>query len=632
VSPVLIRVLFLEEKMNKKNVFMFSGQGSQYYQMGKGLYQTEPQFRKWMDELDRIAKRMIGTSIIETIYEEEKKVYEVFSRTLLTNPAIYMVEMALAQTLIDYGIQPDCVVGASLGEFASATIAGMISHEKGLELAIKQAVCLERTCPPGSIIAVFGKPELCEQVDLIRQNSELVAISSETHFVISGSEKSLESVCQYLKENSFMHQKLPVSHGFHSFNIDPAYPSFHEIIKAEKIGAPQIPFISSLYGREVYEIQPEYFWQVIRKPILFREALESLNSDAHIYNFIDLGPTGTLANIAKHYHNGSLQQSQLFPIMTQYLNEVDNIHQVQRRIPIRENKMPLPKKDPVAYLFPGQGAQKIGMGEGLFDEYKELTEKADHILGYSIKDLCLQNPENKLRQTQFTQPALYSVNVLTYLKKLDMGAKKPDYVAGHSLGEYCALFAAGAFDFETGLKLVQKRGQLMANAKAGGMAAIIGMTEWEIENALSSHDFQNIDIANVNSPSQIVISGPKQDIVQAQAVFEGQARYIVLNVSGAFHSRLMVDTWREFGQYIQQFDFCELKIPVISNVLARPYTNDNIKQLLTDQIIHSVKWTDSIRYLMEQNVYDFVEVGPGNILSKLIAEIKTPYYAKNAPR
>lgn len=608
--------------MNRKNVFMFSGQGSQYYQMGKGLYQTEPQFRKWMEEFDLIAKGMLGTSVVETIYEEDKKIYDAFDRTSLTNPAIYMIELALARTLIDYGIQPDCVIGASLGEFTAASLAGMMSDEKGLALVIQQGISLERSCTPGHIIAIFGKPELYKQVDLIKQNSEMVAISSDTHFVIAGSARSLASVAQYLKENSIMHQMLPVLHGFHSFNIDPAYPSFHDVIKDEKIGTPQIPFVSSLYGREVYEVQPDYFWQIVRRPILFREALESLNADANQYNFIDLGPTGALANIAKHYHNGSLQQSQLFPIMTQYLNEVDNLQKVKQQIPIRANDITHIKREPVAYVFPGQGAQKKGMGEGLFEKYPKIIEIADQILGYSIEELCSENPSNQLRQTQFTQPALYTVNVLTYLDKLDNGAPQPDFVAGHSLGEYCALFAAGAFDFATGLKLVQKRGTLMAQAKDGGMAAIIGLSEWEIENTLRFNDFQTIDIANINSPSQVVISGSKQDIEAAQDAFEGRARYIVLNVGGAFHSRLMMDAWRQFGQYMQQFVFSDIKIPVISNVQARPYMDENIHQLLTDQITHPVKWSASIQYLLERDVHEFIEVGPGNILSKLIATIE----------
>lgn len=137
-----------------------------------------------------------------------------------------------------------------------------------------------------------------------------------------------------------------------------------------------------------------------------------------------------------------------------------------------------------AYLFPGQGSQKKGMGEGLFDEFPEMTKKADEILGYSIKELCLTDPRKELNKTQFTQPALYVVNALSFQKKMKEGESEPDFVAGHSLGEYNALHAAEVMSFEEGLKLVKKRGELMSKAENGGMAAILKTPEEEIKNIL----------------------------------------------------------------------------------------------------------------------------------------------------
>jgi trans-AT polyketide synthase, acyltransferase and oxidoreductase domains len=276
-----------------------------------------------------------------------------------------------------------------------------------------------------------------------------------------------------------------------------------------------------------------------------------------------------------------------------------------------------------AFVFPGQGSQVKGMGGSLFDQYKELTITADKILGYSIKDLCMADPNAQLGLTQFTQPALYVVNALSYLKKLTE-TNKPDFVAGHSLGEYCALFASGVIDFETGLQLVKKRGELMAKAKDGGMAAVIGMSEDAVKTLIASKGLHTIDIANLNSPSQVVISGPKNDIVNAQAIFEkaGCKMYMLLKVSGAFHSRLMADAREEFAVFLTRFSFSPITIPVIANVLARPYPEANIKSLLADQMTHSVKWTESIRYLLGKGVNEFLEVGPGNVLTGLIGRIK----------
>jgi trans-AT polyketide synthase/acyltransferase/oxidoreductase domain-containing protein len=278
----------------------------------------------------------------------------------------------------------------------------------------------------------------------------------------------------------------------------------------------------------------------------------------------------------------------------------------------------------VTYAFPGQGSQAKGMGSGLFEEYSDLIRKADKILGYSIKSLCLEDPDNLLGQTDYTQPALFIINSLSFLKKIKSTNILPDYVIGHSLGEYSALFAAGAFDFETGLKLVQKRGKIMAGAKGGGMAAIIGLTEDAVKKTLKDNNLGSIDIANLNSPFQIVISGPKADIGSAENVFiaAGAKYYMPLKVSGAFHSRYMDQSKKEFLAFLEQFQFNQLKIPVISNVTARPYDFAGIKNLLAEQITSSVKWTESICYLMGKGVTEFEEIGPGKTLTGMIQKIK----------
>ncbi|WP_178943797.1 ACP S-malonyltransferase [Paenibacillus xylaniclasticus] len=278
----------------------------------------------------------------------------------------------------------------------------------------------------------------------------------------------------------------------------------------------------------------------------------------------------------------------------------------------------------IAYLFPGQGSQIKGMGEGLFDDFKELVTKADNILGYSIEELCLEDPNDQLQQTDYTQPALYVVNALSYLKILKETGRKPDYVAGHSLGEYNALLAAGAFDFETGLKLVVKRGELMGRASGGGMAAVIGLNEETCTEIIKHHKLSEIDVANLNSPQQIVISGPKHRIEQAKAIFEdaGARAYVILKVSGAFHSRYMEYARERFEAYAAQFEFSKIEIPVISNVYARPYKYKDLRNTLVNQIVSPVKWSESIRYLMGKNVSQFIQVGPGNVLSALVKTIQ----------
>jgi trans-AT polyketide synthase/acyltransferase/oxidoreductase domain-containing protein len=264
------------------------------------------------------------------------------------------------------------------------------------------------------------------------------------------------------------------------------------------------------------------------------------------------------------------------------------------------------------------------MGEGLFARYPEITATADEILGYSVAELCLEDPEGRLHQTQYTQPALYTVNALTYRSRCDRGAPPPDFVAGHSLGEYNALLAAEVFDFAAGLRLVKRRGELMSGASGGGMAAVLGC-EWEkAEEILRRHGLMGLDVANYNTPTQVVLSGPADEIARAEALLVAAgATYIPLkNVSAAFHSRSMEALVDPLGEALDGVVFRSPKIPVISNASARPYAADGVKENLQLQIRQPVRWTESIQYLLSLGVEDFEEVGPGEVLTKLIRSIR----------
>ena len=272
----------------------------------------------------------------------------------------------------------------------------------------------------------------------------------------------------------------------------------------------------------------------------------------------------------------------------------------------------------------------------MFDAFPDLTAQADDILGYSVKDLCLNDPEKQLIDTRYTQPALFVVNALTYLDKLRQDPAQPDYVAGHSLGEYNALVAAGVFDFATGVQLVHKRGELMSRAPSGAMAAVLNCPESTVQQILREHQLDRIDVANFNAPSQLVLAGLRDDIHQAQPLFAyDDIKYIPLNVSSAFHSRYMQPAMEEFGRFLHDFSFAPPQIPVISNVHARPYLLEQLKANLTEQISQPVRWTESIRYLMGKGAQTFEELGPGNVLTRLIAEIQrtaAPLVVEDEPR
>src|SRR5258706_8564578 len=284
----------------------------------------------------------------------------------------------------------------------------------------------------------------------------------------------------------------------------------------------------------------------------------------------------------------------------------------------------------IAFVFPGQGSQKRGMGQGLFDEvpeYARFEPEVDAILGYSLRKLCLEDAENRLKETQFTQPGLYVVNALHHYKAVSQGIR-PDYVAGHSLGEYNALLAAGVFDFLTGLRLVRKRGELMSQARNGGMGAVIGLNAATIAKVIADNGLATLDVANFNTPTQTVVSGPVDDVKRAGPFFEkaGAQMYIPLQVSAAFHSRYMADAASAFKDFLAPMAFAAPAIPVVANATAQPYpasnASESVKSLLVNQITHSVLWTDSVRFLIRQGVSEFREMGPGNVLTRMVQQIQ----------
>jgi len=269
-------------------------------------------------------------------------------------------------------------------------------------------------------------------------------------------------------------------------------------------------------------------------------------------------------------------------------------------------------------VFPGQGSQYKGMGKDLFKLYPAETGRASALLGYDIEELCVSDPARQLGKTQYTQPALYVVNALAWYSRQE---PRPAYLAGHSLGEYNALLAAGAFDFETGLRLVQKRGALMSAASGGAMAAVLGLSATAVRRKLDEGGYADIDVANYNTPTQTVVAGTQDGIIRLVKELDAQGiRVVPLNVSAPFHSRYMQAAAEEFAAFLRSFSFSRLGIPVISNVTARPYGND-VADLLSRQIASPVQWTDTVRYLMGKGVSDFDEIG-GSLLSKMVAEIR----------
>ena len=282
----------------------------------------------------------------------------------------------------------------------------------------------------------------------------------------------------------------------------------------------------------------------------------------------------------------------------------------------------------IAFIFPGQGSQAVGMGKDLYDNFdvsKHVFDKANEVLGKDIKKICFEGDEEVLKQTVNTQPAILTTSIACLEALKSLVDVTPAYVAGHSLGESAAYYTSGVVDLEHSLTLIQKRADLMSDAPAGAMTAVLNATDDQIKEALEKANKDGyVDVANYNSPSQLVITGEADAVKKAGEYLQemGVKRVIPLAVSGAFHSMLMKDASEKFAEFIADMDIKNAQIPVITNVDAE-ITTENFKPKMSKQICSSVYWTQTIQRMIENGVEIFVELGNGKVLSGLNRKISS---------
>ncbi len=288
----------------------------------------------------------------------------------------------------------------------------------------------------------------------------------------------------------------------------------------------------------------------------------------------------------------------------------------------------------LAFIFPGQGAQVVGMGKDLYEHYpaaKKVFDTADEVLGKKVTKMCFEGPEDDLKQTINTQPAIVTMSIAAleaFKSKLNL---TPHFTAGHSLGEYCAMFCSGVMNLKTTLLAIQKRATLMNKVNKGMMAAVLNAPEGSLEKALKEASKEGyVDVANYNSPVQVVLTGDEKAVNKAGELLTeaGARRFVPLAVSGAFHSKYLNEASKEFGEFAKELDLSSASIPVVTNVdAAATISAEDFRNKMPRQICSSVHWTQTIENMVKNGVDTFVEIGPGKVLAglnrKINPEIKT---------
>lgn len=307
-------------------IFMFSGQGSQYFHMGEELFRHNPTFKHFFE----IADKASNLSIAKRVFDDQNKKSEPFTDLLISHPAIFILEYALAQTLIENKIQPNAVLGTSVGEIAAAVIAEIISFDDALNCVIQQANLIVKHCKEGSMLAVLHDPVLFEREAYLHEHSQLSGINFPTHFVVSGLKEKIAQIDNQLRQNQIATQLLPVSYAFHSTLIEEAKEPFLKFSETLQLNKPNIPFFSCADATQLACITSSHFWEVVLKPIYFQKTIKQLESHQPAI-YIDVGPSGTLATFVK-YNLNEVSQSKYLPILTPYGSGEKNLSEVILKI------------------------------------------------------------------------------------------------------------------------------------------------------------------------------------------------------------------------------------------------------------------------------------------------------------
>lgn len=304
-----------------KTVFMFSGQGSQYFQMGKALFETNGVFRMHMQRLDDTVRQSTDRSVLASLYAPANRISVPFEQTSLSHPAILMFEYSLAQALMSAGVVPDLVLGASLGSFAAAAVAGALSIDDAMSTVLAHARAMEARCRPGGMIAILADVSLYEQ-PFLRTNADLAAVNFHSHFIVSAPHETCKDIENELNRRDIVYQRIPVSFAFHSRWVDDAHDTFEALTRHVRTAPARLPIACCDLATTITELRSDHAWAVTRHPIRLPETIAGLEARG-IYRYIDVGPSGTLATFLKYLLPGTTR-STAHTLLTPYGKDTTN--------------------------------------------------------------------------------------------------------------------------------------------------------------------------------------------------------------------------------------------------------------------------------------------------------------------
>lgn len=310
-----------------KTVFLFAGQGSQYFGMARHLFTANAVFRDALRDLDDVASGLIGHSIVEVLYGAAAHPFgEAFDRTLFSHPAVFMIEVALARAFASQGVEPDVVVGSSLGELAALVVSGVLTAEDALEACIAQAETLEARCAPGGMLAVLANPEIFDKREAVWRDTTLAGVNLSRHFVVSASMARCDELVEQLKAQNVSCQRLPVRIAFHSSAMDCARDAFLARVMQTPFATAKIPMLSAARAGWLSEPSYSFLWEVARAPIRFRDVLDIVSGMLPCC-FVDLSPGATLATFVKHHFSSEVGLANLV-VLTRFQTDVESFARV----------------------------------------------------------------------------------------------------------------------------------------------------------------------------------------------------------------------------------------------------------------------------------------------------------------